>query len=218
MDIFSVLTTASLPVILITLCLLAMSIYSWGISAYRYRKNKKEYRNLQSISERLEESLSIETVEQLETSLFKRLADTSGGEKFYALLGYIIKNNGDDATVKNKVLLLRKTHLSNFINTITSGISHVSVITYLAPYVGLLGTVLGILDVFHNLGGLSVVTLNTVAAPLSEALIVTALGLCVAIPSYALHSLLKNQSKSNYEVLDKALDTLITFKFNGELR
>jgi biopolymer transport protein TolQ len=52
-----------------------------------------------------------------------------------------------------------------------------------APYIGLFGTVWGIVDAFHGLGTAGAATLRAVAPGISEALITTAAGILVAIPA-----------------------------------
>jgi biopolymer transport protein TolQ len=52
-----------------------------------------------------------------------------------------------------------------------------------SPYVGLLGTVWGIMSSFHGLGQVQQATLQTVAPGISEALVATAMGLLAAIPA-----------------------------------
>jgi biopolymer transport protein TolQ len=56
-------------------------------------------------------------------------------------------------------------------------------IAAIAPFIGLLGTVMGIIDAFHGLGTAGTATLRAVAPGISEALITTAAGLVVAIPA-----------------------------------
>jgi biopolymer transport protein TolQ len=52
-----------------------------------------------------------------------------------------------------------------------------------APFVGLFGTVMGIIDAFHGLGTAGAATLRAVAPGISEALVTTAAGLVVAVPA-----------------------------------
>lgn len=52
-----------------------------------------------------------------------------------------------------------------------------------SPYVGLFGTVWGIMNAFMDIGNAQTVTLATVAGPIAEALIATAMGLFAAIPA-----------------------------------
>ena len=71
-----------------------------------------------------------------------------------------------------------------------------------APFVGLLGTVFGIMKAFHDLGtALQDVGQQTVMAGISIALLATALGLAVAIPSVMLYNYFRRKT-------DRVLDTL----------
>jgi biopolymer transport protein TolQ len=56
-------------------------------------------------------------------------------------------------------------------------------IAQVGPFVGLFGTVMGIIDAFHGLGVAGAATLRSVAPGISEALITTAAGLVVAVPA-----------------------------------
>ena len=55
-----------------------------------------------------------------------------------------------------------------------------------APFVGLFGTVIGIINAFQSMAATGAGGLSTVSAGISEALVVTAFGLLVAIPAVAL--------------------------------
>lgn len=61
------------------------------------------------------------------------------------------------------------------------------------PFIGLFGTVWGIIDAFHGLGTAGAATLRAVAPGISEALITTAMGLFAAIPAVIAYNLLNNQ-------------------------
>jgi biopolymer transport protein TolQ len=61
------------------------------------------------------------------------------------------------------------------------------------PFIGLFGTVWGIIDAFHGLGTAGAATLRAVAPGISEALITTAAGLLAAIPAVIFYNLLNNQ-------------------------
>src|SRR5438477_12028910 len=58
------------------------------------------------------------------------------------------------------------------------------------PFVGLFGTVRGIIDAFHGLGTSGAATLRAVAPGISEALITTAAGLAAAIPAVIAYKLI----------------------------
>ncbi len=61
------------------------------------------------------------------------------------------------------------------------------------PFIGLFGTVWGIIDAFHGLGTAGAATLRAVAPGISEALITTAAGLFAAIPAVIAYNLFVNQ-------------------------
>jgi biopolymer transport protein TolQ len=69
------------------------------------------------------------------------------------------------------------------LDVIESHLSFLASVGSVSPYVGLFGTVWGIMHAFVNLGSLQQVTLATVAPAIAEALIATAIGLFAAIPA-----------------------------------
>jgi biopolymer transport protein TolQ len=71
-----------------------------------------------------------------------------------------------------------------------------------SPFVGLFGTVIGIVDAFHGLGTEGVATLRAVAPGISEALITTAAGLFVAIPAVVAY----NQFTARIRLFAAAID------------
>jgi len=63
----------------------------------------------------------------------------------------------------------------------------------ISPYIGLFGTVWGIMHAFHGLAGVQTATLQMVAPGISEALIATAIGLAAAIPAVVAFNRFSNQ-------------------------
>jgi biopolymer transport protein TolQ len=63
----------------------------------------------------------------------------------------------------------------------------------IAPFIGLFGTVWGIIDAFHGLGDAGAATLRAVAPGISEALITTAAGLFAAIPAVIFYNIFLQQ-------------------------
>jgi biopolymer transport protein TolQ len=64
-----------------------------------------------------------------------------------------------------------------------SRMTWLATIAAIAPFIGLLGTVMGIIDAFHGMGAAGSATQRQVGPGISEALITTAAGLVVAIPA-----------------------------------
>jgi biopolymer transport protein ExbB len=72
----------------------------------------------------------------------------------------------------------------------SSGLSILSIISSTAPFIGLFGTVVGILESFAAFANTSKVSFATIAPVISEALIATAAGIFVAIFAYTFHQLI----------------------------
>lgn len=87
--------------------------------------------------------------------------------------------------------------------------SSLATIALIAPYIGLLGTVWGLLDAFQNLADVKVVTFQTVAPSIVEALFATAIGLFVAIPASAGFNVISKQSSQMVGKLTMINDSLI---------
>jgi biopolymer transport protein TolQ len=71
-----------------------------------------------------------------------------------------------------------------------------------SPFVGLFGTVMGVVDAFHGLGTAGAATLRAVAPGISEALITTAAGLFVAVPAVVAY----NQFSARIRIFASATD------------
>jgi biopolymer transport protein TolQ len=69
------------------------------------------------------------------------------------------------------------------IDRLEQSLAFLATVASTSPYVGLFGTVWGIMRAFYELAGVKSATIDVVAIPISEALIATALGLFAAIPA-----------------------------------
>ena len=86
---------------------------------------------------------------------------------------------------RNPIALERAaaTASSEALTAMEARMTWLATIAAIAPFIGLFGTVWGIIDAFHGLGTAGAATLRAVAPGISEALITTAAGLLVAIPA-----------------------------------
>jgi len=84
--------------------------------------------------------------------------------------------------------------ISTEADSIENGLSLLAVIATASPFIGLLGTVWGIMNAFSAIGTQGDTSLATVAPAISEALVATALGLAAAIPAYIAFNLFNAKS------------------------
>ena len=83
---------------------------------------------------------------------------------------------------------------SDAIRVSTKGLTWLSIIASTSPFIGLFGTVIGILETFSKLGSQSSASLSVVAPAISEALVATAAGIGVAVFAYTFHLILKRKA------------------------
>jgi biopolymer transport protein ExbB len=86
---------------------------------------------------------------------------------------------------------------------ITSNITLIQVISVVAPLLGLLGTVIGMILTFQAITLFGTGDPKTMAGGISTALMTTVLGLCVAIPMTLLHAIVASRSRSVIHVLEE---------------
>ncbi len=83
--------------------------------------------------------------------------------------------------------------LSREVDRLEHHLNNLATIGSISPYIGLFGTVWGIMIAFHGLGSTQQATISTVAPAISEALIATAMGLFAAIPAVIFYNRFINQ-------------------------
>jgi len=95
------------------------------------------------------------------------------------------RQTGGRGTPRNPANLERaaQTAASEALTSMESQMTWLATIGAVSPFLGLFGTVMGIIDAFHGLGMSGTATLRAVAPGVSEALITTAAGLAVAVPA-----------------------------------
>jgi len=95
-----------------------------------------------------------------------------------------------------------QTAASEEITSLERRLTWLATIAATSPFVGLFGTVIGVIDAFHGLGTAGAATLRAVAPGISEALITTAAGLFVAVPAVVAY----NQFAARIRVFSAATD------------
>lgn len=90
-----------------------------------------------------------------------------------------------------------------------SGLSVLSVTSAVAPLLGLLGTVTGIIKTFGDLSTRSAEQAQFISAGISEALITTEYGLIVAIPAFVVHAILSRRAKGILSDMEKLASSFL---------
>ncbi len=108
----------------------------------------------------------------------------------------------------NKAIL--EAAASDAMRVSTKGLTWLSIIASTSPFIGLFGTVIGILETFAKLSGQSSASLSVVAPAISEALIATSAGICVAIFAYTFHLILKRKAYELSSILSSQSEVILS--------
>jgi biopolymer transport protein TolQ len=104
------------------------------------------------------------------------------------------RRQGGDSTglIRNPLAVQRAMQIANSeeLTRFERNLPWLAITGAVTPFVGLFGTVWGIIDAFHGLGTAGAATLRAVAPGISEALITTAAGLAAAIPAVIAYNLI----------------------------
>jgi biopolymer transport protein TolQ len=189
------------PVAMAVLVLLLIaSIYSWTVifgKASTFNKATKESRRFIRAfrkATRLQEIATLATDFKLSplAQVFEDVYETYK------------RQTGGSGPPRNLVPLERsaQTAASEAVTQLERRLTWLATIAATSPFVGLFGTVIGVVDAFHGLGTAGAATLRAVAPGISEALITTAAGLFVAVPAVVAY----NQFTARIRVFAAAID------------
>jgi biopolymer transport protein ExbB len=102
---------------------------------------------------------------------------------------------------------------------LAGGLPFLATVGATAPFVGLLGTVIGIYRALINIGIAGSASIDKVAGPVGEALIMTAIGLLVAVPAVFAYNWLQGRNKRIAELLHAfSTDLLANINSNGTVK
>lgn len=174
---------ASPVVQLVMLALLLASLFSWYLIAKLHMSYKKAQADDDHFQKILRSGAELNTLYNNAQLNSKRVGLE---DIFYQGLGEFLKlkkrNAAPAQTIEGTERILR-VGLSRDQSQLEQGLGALASIGSVAPYVGLFGTVWGIMNAFIGLADVDQVTLATVAPGIAEALIATAIGLFAAIPA-----------------------------------
>lgn len=189
LNLLDVLKGASAIELLVLVLLAIASAYSWaliGMKALQLRKARAESVTFLDTfwkSNRLDAIYG--SAQKLEASPLARVF-RSGYEELSKLAQH--KQNAEGAMserlggIENVERSLQRASLQE-ITTLEAHVSFLGTVGSTAPFVGLFGTVMGILGAFNEIAEKGNATIATVAAPIGNALLATAAGLFAAIPA-----------------------------------
>jgi biopolymer transport protein TolQ len=202
---FSILTHASLVVQLVMLLLLAASLVSWTMIFRKW----STFKTARAAAARFEGRFwSGSNINQMFKELSQDEDQLSGmdsvfvaGFKEYARLEK--QKNIQPMEILEGVQRAMRVALTREIEYLETHLSFLATVGSISPYIGLFGTVWGIMNSFHSLSAVQQATIASVAPGIAEALIATAMGLFAAIPAVIAYNRYAHDAESlftRYEI------------------
>lgn len=186
MSILSLITNASVVVQLIMLMLLLASVASWTIILKKRRQLAVAEKQAKKFEARFWKAEDL-------TALYHQVRESGASTGMAAIFlagfkeylrveqkaGAVQHGFAPDEAIARAM----KLHTTREIDSLDAELPMLATVGSTAPYVGLFGTVWGIMNSFRALGGVQQATLSMVAPGIAEALVATAMGLFAAIPA-----------------------------------
>jgi biopolymer transport protein TolQ len=186
MGVWSLVQQAGLVVQLVMLLLVVMSVLCWYIIAYKYLYLKKSQRETKQFLDAFWRSRDIEQIYRQAQALRRSSVSAlflAGYTELAKLASDETRTPADrEADLENIERALRKAHTGET-TRLEQMVPVLATTGSAAPFIGLFGTVWGIMNSFRAIGVTGSASLETVAPGIAEALIATAIGLAAAIPA-----------------------------------
>lgn len=214
MNLYSLFMEASLVVKLVMLVLIVFSVLSWAIIIQRTKILSAAKREAEEFEDKFWSSddltkLYKDTAARRETIYGAEHIFYAGFKEFQRLSQ--VKHHNQDSIVEGASRAMRIT-ANREIENAENQIPMLGTIGSTSPYIGLFGTVWGIMNAFIALGAVEQATLKMVAPGIAEALIATAIGLIAAIPAvmaYGRLSLRVSKLEQNYDNFTEEFITIL---------
>ena len=176
----------------VIIILIAASIFSWALIFDKYRLFKKLEKSTSSFEEKFWKSRSAESFYNSFTNRDKDPVATI----FQSAMTELIKTKSKSSAVQtNRVSRVIEISADKEIKLIEKHFTFLATVGSTAPFIGLFGTVWGIMNSFQSIAISRNTSLAIVAPGIAEALFATALGLLAAIPAVVAYNKFNSDSK-----------------------
>ena len=191
LSILTLISNASLVVKAVLAILVFLSLASWTVIFQKYFAISRATRQTEEFETRFWGGTALNQL--META--KRNESVSGIEErvFYAGMNEFLKQHRADPQALNSVSRAMRAVYNREMDHLENGLPMLASIGSTSPYIGLFGTVWGIMNAFTGLSTLENVSLAVVAPGIAEALVATAICLFAAIPAVAAFNYFSNR-------------------------
>ena len=181
----------------VIIILIASSIYSWAIIFDKY----KLFKNINKSSEEFEEKFwKSKSAETFYNNLPANVSDPMA-KIFKSCMQTVVKSRSR-SSLTDKLPAILETTIDKEMVKIEKNYTFLATVGSTAPFIGLFGTVWGIMNSFQSIAISRNTSLAIVAPGIAEALFATALGLLAAIPAVVAYNKFNSDSKKYLQKLE----------------
>jgi biopolymer transport protein TolQ len=204
-SIISLFLRADIIVKSVIIILIASSIYSWAIIFDKIRVFRKINKSAEEFEDKFWKSKSAETFyNNLPASV-----DDPMAQLFKTSMQTVIKSR-TRSNLNEKLPGILEINIEKQMSTIDKNYTFLATVGSTAPFIGLFGTVWGIMNSFQSIAISRNTSLAIVAPGIAEALFATALGLLAAIPAVVAYNKFSNDSKKYSQKLENFSKRFLT--------
>lgn len=207
-SLFSLFLRADIIVKSVMIILILCSVYSWAVIIEKIRLFKKINKSSEEFEEKFWNSKS---AENLYNSLPTKLEDPMALVFQNAMEGLLKKKTKNNLSERMSALL--ENGIERQMAKIDKGFTFLATVGSTAPFIGLFGTVWGIMNSFKSIAVAQNTNLSVVAPGIAEALFATALGLFVAIPAVVAYNKISSDLSKYFVSLETFMDEFTTIFF-----
>ena len=189
----------------VIILLIACSVYSWAVIIEKFRLFKKINQSTEEFETKFWNSKSAES---FYNNLPANLDDPMALVFKDAMQNLLKRKSKID--LNNRMTTMLETGIEKQMSKISKGFTFLATVGSTAPFIGLFGTVWGIMNSFQSIAISRNTSLAIVAPGIAEALFATALGLLAAIPAVIAYNKFNNDSKKYSQKLENFSKRFLT--------
>ena len=204
-SLLSLFLRADIVVKSVIIILIACSIYSWAVIIEKFRLFKK----INKLSEEFEEKFwNSKSAENFYNSLPTEIEDPMALVFQEAMEGLLKKKS--KVNISERMIAMLEVGVEKQMTKIEKGFTFLATVGSTAPFIGLFGTVWGIMNSFQSIAISRNTSLAIVAPGIAEALFATALGLLAAIPAVVAYNKFNTDSQKYSQKLENFSKRFLT--------
>ncbi|MAK12140.1 MAG: protein TolQ [Candidatus Pelagibacter sp.] len=200
-------TRADFIVKSVIIILILSSIYTWAIIFEKYKVFKKISKSTEEFEQSFINSKSVKT-------LYEKTSSESQDPMSIVFMSgakYLAENkNQPENTLNEKVKSVMDVAIDKEVEKYENKLTFLATVGSVAPFIGLFGTVWGIMNSFQSIAISRNTSLAIVAPGIAEALFATALGLLAAIPAVVAYNKFISSSRKYTQKLENFTQTFIS--------